>query len=125
MNSFQMKIIIAILIAIVIFISGVWLHKSGKPYNTLVLTVHKLISFGIFVYSVILCYQLNNAEMLASVELGLFLAMLIVFLSAIVSGAFLSTGNQIPSFVQITHRVSSIASLVFAGILIYLLRARL
>ena len=116
---------VAILIAIILLISGFWLNKSGKPYSTLVLTIHKLISFGIFVYIVISCYHLNKTEALGSVELCLCISMLIVFLSAIVSGAFLSTGNQMPLFVQIIHRISSFASVIFTGILIYLLRARL
>ena len=125
MNTFQIKIVVVVLIAIVVFISGYWLNKLGKPYNTIVLTAHKLISFGISVYIVIMCYQLNKTETFASIEYGLFISMLIVFISAIASGGFLSSNNQIPSFVQIIHRVSSIASVIFTGILIYLLRARL
>jgi len=125
MNTFQIEIVVVVLIAIVVFISGYWLNKLGKPYNTIVLTAHKLISFGISVYIVIMCYQLNKTETFASIEYGLFISMLIVFISAIASGGFLSSNNQIPSFVQIIHRVSSIASVIFTGILIYLLRARL
>jgi hypothetical protein len=125
MDTLYIKIIIAVIIAIVICISGLWLNNSGKPYNTIVLTVHKLISVGTLLYIVFSCYQLNKTATFVPVELVLCISMLILFLIAIGSGAILSTDNQISSFVQIIHRISSIASFVFTGALIYLSRARL
>ena len=38
-----MRIVVTGLLYLVIFASGVWWTKSGKPYSAIILTVHKLI----------------------------------------------------------------------------------
>ena len=125
MNTLQIKIVIIVLIAIVIYVSGAWLNKSGKPYNVIVLTIHKLIAFGIFIYIVISCYRIYKTDALTSIESILCLFMVASFLSGIISGGFLSANASVPSFVQLIHRVSSVASVIFTGAIIYLLRVRL
>ena len=46
MNPAQIKIAVAGLLFLVIFLSGFWLDHSGKPYGLLVFTLHKLICVG-------------------------------------------------------------------------------
>ncbi len=125
MSTLQLKVSIAVFVFIIIFLSGFWLNKTAKPYNVLVLTIHKLISSGIIIYTVVTCYQLNKAAALNTSELILSLSMLAVFLSSIITGALLSTGNPMPSIVAVIHRVLSYMTVLFTGILIYFLRTRL
>jgi len=50
MDSVQWKVVGAGLFFLFIFLSGIWLSRSGKPLNGLILNIHKLISLaaGIF-----------------------------------------------------------------------------
>jgi hypothetical protein len=125
MATLEITIVSAILIAVIVFLSGRWMNRSGKPYNTIVLALHKLISFGIFVYIIISCYQLNGAVAFTSAESACCLSAAGAFLAAVASGGFLSTNRPMPSFVQVIHRVSSTASTLLTGILIYILRGRI
>jgi hypothetical protein len=125
MGTLQIKIVITVFIFAFIFLSGLWLTKSGKPYNAIVLAAHKLISVGIVLVIVATVYQINKAAPLNTIEMTAGVSMLFLFLPAIVSGAFLSTGNQLPSFIQIIHKASSAVSIVFAGIVLFLLKDRL
>jgi hypothetical protein len=125
MGTLQVKIVITVFIFAFIFISGLWLKMSGKPYNAIVLAAHKLISVGIVLVIVATVYQINKAASLNTIETTAGVSMFFICLIAIVSGAFLSTGNQLPSFIQIIHKASSAASIVFAGILLFLLKDRL
>jgi len=125
MSTVQLKVAITVFIFLIIFFSGFWLNKTGKPYNIIVLTMHKLISAGMIIYIAVACYQLYKAAGLNTSELILSLSMIIVFIGSIVSGALLSTGNPLPSITAIIHRSLSYVSILFTGILIYFLRARL
>lgn len=43
--------------------SGIWLSNSGKPYNTVIFTIHKLIALTAVVFTVILIVNLfRNVE---------------------------------------------------------------
>ncbi len=125
MSTIQLKVIITVFIFLIIFFSGLWLNKTGKPYNIIVLAIHKLISAGIIIYIAVTCYQLYKAAGLNTSELILGSSMIIVFLGSVVSGALLSAGNPMPSTAAIIHKALSYVSVLFTGILIYFLRARL
>ncbi len=125
MNTFQVKIIITVFVFMIIFLSGFWLGKSEKPYNVIVLTIHKLVSVGIIIFIVITCYQFYKVDALNTLELILGLSLILIFLGAIVSGGLLSTDKSIPSFVLVLHRVSSFVSVLLTGMLIFLLKDRL
>ena len=124
MGVLEKIIVFGILIALVIFITGYWLHKAGKPYSTLILTLHKLIAFGLFVCIVIVVYQMNKAESLSSVELIIFWSVFAGFIIAIASGGVLSTDRQLPVYVRHIHNGASFLSGLCASVLLYLLRAR-
>ena len=125
MNALHFKIVITAFIFVFILLSGRRLKKTAKPYNPIVLAIHKLISAGIMVAIVITVNQINKSVSLNTGEMLLSISMIFVFLGAVVSGGFLSTGKQLPSLVEIIHKASSLASIVFAGILLFLLKDRL
>jgi hypothetical protein len=119
------QILITFLGFISILISGLWLRKSGKPYNMAVLTVHKLISVGVVIFIFIIIYQLYKSALLNALEFVLSLVMFLAFLGAVITGGLLSTNKPMPSFVTVIHKMSSFASILLTAVLIILLKERI
>ena len=46
MNTTATKLIIAGLLFVFTLLSGVWVSHSGKPINTVIFTIHKLIALA-------------------------------------------------------------------------------
>ena len=107
-----------------IFLCGIWLTRSGKPYNGIVLAVHKLISLAAAVLLVVTLVRgnrvaaLSTAEWIAGLVTGLF------FLGAIVSGGLLSTEKPMPAALLTVHKVASWAILISTTVTLYLLVGR-
>jgi hypothetical protein len=105
-----------------IFLSGIWLSRSGKPLNGIILTVHKLISLAAVVFLALTIYQVNQAadlsvmSLIAGVVTGLF------FLGAIITGGLLSTGKSVPAAILTAHQVVPFLTVVSTAATLYLLR---
>lgn len=50
MGTTQSGVVGTGLLFLFIFLSGFWLSHSGKPYNTLIFTIHKLIGLAAGVF---------------------------------------------------------------------------
>lgn len=103
---------------LVIFVSGFWLSRSGKPYNVVIFTVHKLVSLGAVVFLAATIHQvagLGVAELLAGVVTGL------LFLCTFISGGFLSTGKPMPAAVLKMHRVTPFLTVLSTTVTLYIL----
>ena len=91
---------------VLVFLFGFWLTRTGKPYNGIVLTIHKLIALAALAILAITIYrtakqtELSAAIWIAGVASGLF------FVVAIVSGGLLSTDKTLPPAIKLLHRVS-------------------
>ena len=122
MNAISM--VSAGLVFVIIFTSGYWLSRAGKPYNVIVLTVHKLISLVAVVFLVITMIQshrvaaLSVLELVAGVVTGLF------FLSLIATGGLLSGDKQMPTIVSRLHQIAPYLTLFSTAITMYLLQSR-
>jgi hypothetical protein len=118
------SIIVAGLGFVVIFASGYWLSRAGKPYSVIVLTIHKLISLAAVVFLVIFMIQSNQAAALSAMELiagvvtGLFL------LGLMATGGLLSVDKQMPVVVLRLHQIAPYLTVVAAAVTLYLLQSR-
>ena len=125
MGAIQWRIVGAGLFCLFIYLSGIWLTRSGKPYNGIVLTVHKLISLaaavllGIFIYRTHQVAPLRTVELAAGVVTGSF------FLDAVVSGGLLSIGKPMPGVILTMHRITPYLTVVSAAVTLYLLLGRM
>lgn len=112
------------LLFVVIVLSGFWLSRSGKPYNGLVLTIHKLISLAAVVLFVTTMVQSNRAgalsapALIAGVVTGLF------FLSLIGTGGLLSSKLQTPAVVSKLHQVAPYLTMLSTAATLYVLSGR-
>ncbi len=98
-NSFA--IVVLGLLFLFIFLSGYFLSRSGKPFNVLVLTIHKLLSLAAIIY---LSTRVARVP-LNSLKIGLAAAAGIFFVSAIITGGFLSTDKPMPAIVHRFHQI--------------------
>ena len=104
-----------------IFVSGVWLSRSEKPFNGIILTIHKLISLAAVVLLVMAIYQMNQvatpsaAGIIAVVVTGL------LFLSTGISGGLLSTDKPMPAPISTMHRIAPYLTVLSTAATLYLL----
>jgi hypothetical protein len=112
---------IVVLLYLAIFVSGFWLSRLGRPFNVLLLTVHKLVSLaaivllGFTVYRVTWDATLNALDWLVVVLSGL------LFLGTIATGARLSTDKPARAVVLTLHQITPFLTVLSTAWALYLL----
>jgi hypothetical protein len=126
MSTNQLRFVGAGLFFLLILLSGYWLSRSGKPYGTLVFTIHKLVAvaavvlLGVTVRRMHQAVALGTIDLLATIVTGLF------FLGTIVTGSLLSIplDKAMPAIVHTLHRVTPYLTVLSTAATLYLLRGR-
>jgi len=104
-----------------IFLSGIWLSRSGKPLNGVILNIHKLIGLAAGVLIIITLYRVNQAAALDAVEWAAVVVTGLLFVGTVVFGGLLSTGKPMPAAILRMHQVMSVVTvLATAGMFLYL-----
>jgi hypothetical protein len=120
MSITHLRILGAVLFLVAIFVSGFWLRGTGKPYNSALLNVHKLIALAAAVLFVITVIQINKASGLSGIELAATIVTGILLLGAIISGS-LSSIRTMPIVVVRIHQITLSLATVFTAITLYIL----
>jgi hypothetical protein len=103
-----------------IFLSGIWLSRTGRPLNVAISTVHKLISLAAGVFLLMTIRQrhrvvpLNATEWIAIVATGL------CFLGTVASGGFLSSEKPMPVAVLRVHQIVPVLTALSSAVMLYL-----
>ena len=121
MGTTQLVFVGAGLFFLFIFLSGVWLGRSGKPFSSIALTVHKLISLAAAVLLVVTIYQMNQVAALSGMEVIAGAVAGLLFLGTGISGAVLSTDKPAPAAIKWMHRITPFLTVRATGVAIYLL----
>jgi hypothetical protein len=121
MGTIQSSAGAAGLFFVFIFLSGIWLSRSGKPLNGIILTAHKLISLAAVVFLAITIYQLNQASSLSAMGLIAGAVTGLFFLGAIVTGGLLSTGKPVPAAILTAHQAAPFLTVLSTAATLYLL----
>jgi hypothetical protein len=121
MGTIQSSVGGAGLFFVFVFLSGIWLSRSGKPLNGIILTVHKLISLAAVVFLAITIYQLNQASDLSALGLIAGAVTGLFFLGAIITGGLLSTGKPMPSAILTAHQAVPFLTVLSTAATLYLL----
>lgn len=90
MNVVQPGFIYLGLLFIAILLSGFWVSRLGKPYNTLVFTLHKLIGLGLGTWLVKIVYDRTQLLALPSSQTSILALTVILFAITVVAGGLLS-----------------------------------
>lgn len=111
------------IVFILIILSGLWVSHSGRPINTLILTIHKLIGLGWLVLFVLTLHQVNQTVGFAPTEWAVGLITIAFFAVTIIVGGFLSTDTVMPRFVLLIHQILPFVSALCATASVYVLLA--
>jgi len=117
----EKKFVIAGIFLLFIIVSGLWLSRTGRPLNVLILTVHKLIAVGGVVLLIITLYRVHQAAPLTSLQLAVSVTTLVLFLALIVTGGLLSTAKTWPGLVLKIHQVVPTLIILSTAANLYLL----
>ena len=115
------KFIIAGLFFVFILLSGVWLSRTGRPLNVLILTIHKLISLAAVVYLGISVYRIQSVSPLSPVSLAAIVVSLLLFISLFATGGILSAAKTVPALVFKTHQVMPYLVIISSSVSLYFL----
>lgn len=120
----EKKFIIVGVFFVFIILTGLWLGRTGKPINVLLLTAHKLISVGIIVFLGISVYRINQATPLNTLEIVVCMVTLLFFLALLATGGMLSAAKTTNAIVLIIHKICPILVVISTVITIYLVMGR-
>lgn len=122
MTTFQLKIGIAALLMVVVFIFGFWLSHSGKPYSTILMTVHKLAALAALILLLVMVNQVQRVTPLNSAQIFLLVVMIVCFICTIVTGGLVSIDKALPAFVSTLHKISPYLVLLSIVAMLYKIR---
>jgi len=123
MGTWQVRVAGVVLSFFLIVLSGIWLSHLGKPYNTGVFAVHKLVGLAIGILLGVMVYQAHKATPLDTVQIAATVITVLFFIGTVAAGSLLSIDLEAPVIVQRLHQyVPILAALSTAGTLVLLLR---
>jgi hypothetical protein len=123
MNT-TVRAIVAGLFFLFIFLSGIWLSRTGRPLNVIISTVHKLISLAAGVFLLVTIYQRTQLVPLSATEWIAIVVTGLCFLGTVVSGGLLSSDKPMPVAVMRVHQVGPVLAALSSGATLYLVLGR-
>jgi hypothetical protein len=118
MNS---KLLISVLFFIFIFIFGYWLNRTGKPYSTGLLNLHKLIGLAAGVFLGVSVYRMANASPVNTLDTVAIVVTVLFFLSLVITGGLLSIDKPMPQVVSLIHKSVPYLTVASTGVRIHTL----
>ena len=121
MLSSNLKLIISGLSFLVIFIAGFILHNNGKPYNTALFTLHKLVSIAVVIFLMSMVIKIHRVTPLTPIQTLLLALTAVFFLATVATGGMLSVNKVWPPVVSVLHKVLPFLTLFSTSASLYLL----
>ena len=120
MDALTSKIISTGVLFLCVFLSGLWLNRSGRPINTIILTIHKLIALGTLIFIGVTVYQINQTAQLSTAAIVATVMTGIFFIATIIAGGLLSLDKPV-SAMSIVHKVGPFLTVAGAIVTMVLL----
>jgi hypothetical protein len=121
MSTAQVRVAGTGLLLVLIFLSGLWVSGSGKPYSTLPFTIHKLVGLAAGVLLVVIVVQTHKAAPLDLPAIAAIVVTILLFAGTVVAGALMSINEQAPAIVLRLHQVLPFLTLLSTAGTLYLL----
>jgi hypothetical protein len=107
-----------------IFLSGIWLSRTGRPLNVGISTIHKLISLVAGIFLLVTIYQRNRVSPLNTIEWIAIVVTGLCFLGTVASGGFLSSDEPRPVAVLRVHQIVPVLTLLSSASTLFLVLGR-
>jgi hypothetical protein len=124
MNTATMRVVSTGLFFLFIFVSGIWLSRSGRPLNAGILAVHKLVSVAAGVFLIVTMVRLNRVAPLSATEWTAIVVTGLCFLGTAVSGGLLSIDKPMPAAILRAHQIMPVLVVISTAVSLYLLLSR-
>jgi hypothetical protein len=124
MSTSHLWIVGAVCFYLLVFVSGFWLTRSGKPYNQAILTLHKLVALAGAILLGVLLYQASRVAPLTAAELAGGIVTGLFILGLFVTGALLSIDKSMPAIVARLHHITPYLAVLATAVALYLLLGR-
>jgi hypothetical protein len=121
MSTIQVRIVGVGLLLVLIFLSGLWLSRLGKPYNTAIFTIHKLVGLAAGVLLAVTVYQTHQVAPLGGAEIAAIVVTVLLFVVTVAAGALLSIDKAAPAVVLKLHQVIPVLTVLSTAGTLYLL----
>ena len=105
-------------------IFGLWLSRSGKPYNAILFNLHKLIALGAVILTTMQIYNTFKNMEAQTLIILLIIVAAICAVALFASGAFMSIGNLNYQIMKTIHNVAPVLMVIAMALIIYLLSRR-
>jgi hypothetical protein len=115
-----MSAFLAGLFFLFIFLSGLWLSRTGRPLHVGISTLHKLISLAAGIFLLVTLHQRNRVAPLRGAEWIAIGITGLCFLGTVASGAVLSSDQPMPVAVLRVHQVFPVLTALSTGATLYL-----
>jgi hypothetical protein len=116
----ESRILVIVALFALKFVSGIWLTRAGRPFNGILLTVHKIISLLTVVLIGLTLARLRQGIGLSAVEIAVVAFCGLLWLLTIASGGWVSADRVVPAFLTAAHRVLPFLTVLATGIVGYL-----
>jgi hypothetical protein len=114
------RAIVAAVFFLLVFLSGIWLSRSGRPLNVGISTLHKLISLAAGIFLLVTIYQRSRVIPLNAIEWVAIVVTGLCFLGTVASGGFLSSEEPMPIAVHRVHQIVPVLTLLSSAATLYL-----
>jgi hypothetical protein len=119
-NALTSRIVWTGALFILVFLTGFWLYRSGRPINTIVLTIHKLIALGTLILIGVTIYQVNQIAPLSAAVIITAVVTGVLFITTIITGGLLSLEQPVTA-VSIVHKIGPFLTVAGVSVTMYLL----
>jgi hypothetical protein len=121
MSATASKVMVCGLLLLFTLIFGVWLSHLGKPLNTVIFTIHKLLALATVITIAVSVHDLTRDRGVRASGLVVIAVTGLLFLALFVSGALLSLEETVLQAILRVHQVVPLLALVASMVSIYLL----
>lgn len=121
MSTVRFRVVIVGLSFLFIFLSGFWLRRTGKPYNGLIFTIHKLVGLAMGVFLIMTIKQVHQVAPLGPVEITAIVVTALFFAATVTMGSLLSIGKPMPTVISMMNKLFPYPTVLSTVVTLYLL----
>ena len=121
MSTVRFRAVIVGLSFFFIFLSGFWLSRTGKRYNGLIFTIHKLVGLAMGVFLIMTIKQVHQVAPLGPVEITAIVVTALFFAATVTMGSLLSIGKPMPPVVSMMNKLFPYPTVLSTVVTLYLL----
>ena len=121
MGTMQVSLIVTSILLLLIFLSGIWLKRAGRPLNAGISAIHKLIGVAAGLFLILTLVRINGVAPLNAGQWVAVAATAVCFAGTVATGGLLSADKPATPLLTPLHRIIPALTVVAAAGLMYAL----